>query len=26
MLQECTGVNWKLLGNAGLGLAPYGPV
>ena len=20
MLQECTGVNWKLLGNAGLGL------
>ena len=26
MLQECTDVNRKLVGDAGLGLAPYGPV
>ena len=25
MLQECKDVNWKLLDDAGLGLAPYGP-
>ena len=26
MLQECTDVNRKLVGDAGFGLAPYGPV
>ena len=26
MLQECTDVNRKLLGDAGFGLTPYGPV
>ena len=26
VLQECTDVNRKLVGDAGLGLAPYGPV
>jgi len=26
VLQECIDVNQKLLGDAGLGLAPYGPV
>ena len=25
MLQDFTDVNWKLLGDAGLGLGPYGP-
>jgi len=25
VLQECKDVNWKLLDDAGLGLAPYGP-
>jgi hypothetical protein len=24
VLQECTDVNWKLLDDAGLGLAPFG--
>jgi hypothetical protein len=26
VLQECTDVNWKLVRDAGLGLAPYGLV
>jgi len=25
VLQDFTDVNWKLLGDAGLGLGPYGP-